>query len=137
MEPATMQKHHREEGEEIAGSQVGLPGRKEIGIEGGDERELAHEQHEFGGAEAVLEYEHEAIGGDQHPGDRWRVAGRDSIPDRNHLRLFGPGDDICGCGARAQSPARWFPQIAHGRRAETMMAVKAATTIDLRAGPIN
>jgi hypothetical protein len=34
-----MQKHHREEGEEIAGSQVGLPGRKEIGIERGDERE--------------------------------------------------------------------------------------------------
>jgi hypothetical protein len=39
MEPASMQKHHREEGEEIAGSQVGLPGRKEIGIERGDERE--------------------------------------------------------------------------------------------------
>ena len=96
-----MQKHHREEGEEIAGSQTGLPGRKEIGIERGDERELAHEQHEFGGAEAVLEYEHEAIGSDQHPGDHWRVAGRDSIPDRNHLRLFGPGYHIA-----AARPAR-------------------------------
>ena len=62
---------------------------------------MAHEQHEFGGAEAVLEYEHEAIGGDQYPGDHWRVAGRDSISDRNHLRLFGLGDHIA-----AARPAR-------------------------------
>jgi hypothetical protein len=40
-------------------------------------------------AQAVLEQEHQAIGGDQNPGDHRRVAGRNSIPDRDHLRLFG------------------------------------------------
>src|SRR3979409_1069170 len=41
------------------------------------------------------------------------------------LRLRGP---------RAVARTRGS-SIAHGRRAETMMAVKAATTIDLRGGP--
>jgi len=39
-----MQKHHREEGEDIHGSQIGLPDTKSLGVARGNQRELAQQQ---------------------------------------------------------------------------------------------
>ena len=76
-------------GNEIHGGQIAVPGCKGFGVARGNQRELPQEQLKLVGAQAVLEQKHQAIGGDQHPGDHRRVAGRDSVPDRDHLRLFG------------------------------------------------
>ena len=83
-----MQKHHGEEGQDIRGAQVGFPRCKGLEITRGNQRELAQEQLKLIGGEAVLEQEHQTIDSDQHPGDHRRVAGRDSVPYRDHLRLF-------------------------------------------------
>ncbi|WP_244553358.1 hypothetical protein [Bradyrhizobium erythrophlei] len=49
---------------------------------------MAQEQLKLIWAQAVLEQKHQAIDGIQYPGNHWWVAGRDSVPDRDHLRLF-------------------------------------------------
>jgi len=83
-----MQKHHGEERQNIRGLQIGIPRCKGLGVVRGNQRELLQKQLKLIGGEAVLEQEHQTIDSDQHPGDHRRVAGRDSVPDRDHLRLF-------------------------------------------------
>ena len=83
-----MQKHHGEEWKQIGGGQIAVAGRKDLGIARRNQRELPQEQFKLVGAQAVLEQKHQAIDGIQYPGNHWWVAGRDSVPDRDHLRLF-------------------------------------------------
>ena len=84
-----MQKHHGEERKKIRDRKIGLAGCKGHRVAGGDQREFAYECLKLVGAEAVLEQKHQAIGGDQNPGDQRRLTGRNSIPDRGHRHLFG------------------------------------------------
>jgi hypothetical protein len=67
MEPSAVQKHHCE-------------------VARRNQRELTQELLKLVGAQAVLEQKHQAIDGDQRPGDHRRVARRNRVPDRDHLR---------------------------------------------------
>ena len=87
MQPPAMQKHHRDDRKNDHGSLIGVAGC-DFRVVRGNQRELVQELYKLVGAQAVLEQKHEAIGGDQHPGDHGRVAGGDSFPDRDHLRLL-------------------------------------------------
>jgi hypothetical protein len=89
MEPSAVQKHHCEEGHKIHCGQIALPGCKGFRVARWNQRKLTQEQLKLVRAQTVLEQKHPAIGGDQNPGDHRRVAGRYSIPDRDHRRLFG------------------------------------------------
>ena len=87
VQPAAVQEHHGEERQEVGGDQGGVAIDQGLEIAGGDESEGAQELLELDWTEAVLEQEHDAIGGNQHPGDHRRIAGRDGVSDRDHVRL--------------------------------------------------
>jgi hypothetical protein len=89
MEPSAVQKHHCEEGHKIRCGQIALPGCKGFRVARWNQRKLTQEQLKLVRAQTVLEQKHQAIGGDQNPGDHRRVTGRNSIPDRDHRHIFG------------------------------------------------
>jgi hypothetical protein len=88
MQPATVQEHHRDERDKVAGNVIGVAIRQKIREARRNEGKLADELAQIQRVERLLEQEHGTVRCDQHPGNNGGIARRNSSFDRNHARFL-------------------------------------------------